>query len=180
MDDVEIRELFAKTCVTINEYQKSVTAIMKDIQKMNGRLKDMRLHATSEEMDQVIADYYGGIHDAGSLVDGLTERLKGLDHFVEVIDNLEGKVEQFAQIRDLLGDIEKNVTAMVQEIAIDKGKVSSIKKVAWKMENISNLLENEERTCEYDAATSMERLDALIEDMRGRIEDNKKILKALE
>lgn len=176
MHEPEIRELFGKTCTTISEYQKGMESIVKDVQKISIRLKEMKLDDMSAEMDEIIDGFHGGIQNAGNIVDGLTERFRELEQFVQIIEDVEAKVEKFGRIKELLKDIENSLDNISGEIAAGFSSKGEMDQTEKKLGAFQAKAEDIQANGPRDTVHTIYKLDAMIEAMEKRVAHNKKLL----
>lgn len=180
MTDKEIREIFIKTCTALNDYQKGIAEVTKGIQRINARLKDFKPEKMSKEMDAVIEDYYRGMDNAGSMIDGLSERLRELNSFVRVIEDMEEKTEEFSKINKLLKSTENAINQIVSESAFWKTGVDKINNYDMKMKPLKGELEGLAFGWEETPKGVETRLDNQIKWLQEKVREKKELLENMK
>jgi len=176
MDEAEIREAFNKVCNVLNDYQKGVSDVSKGIYKINSMLRNFKPEAISTEMNDVIEDYYNGLSSANATVDGLTERLRELESFAEVIEDLEYKNDKFTTIKEMVRSTETSLNDIINTASVWKSKTNKIETYEEKVSTLYNHLTNANEDDLEKMVAELKDLDLHIEWMEENIGKKIKII----
>ena len=130
-------------------------------------------------MDAVIEDYYKGMDNAGGMIDGLSERLQELKGFVQVIEDMEEKTEEFSKINKLLKSTEAAINEIVSENSFWKNNIDKINNYDMKMNPLKRELEDLAFGWEETPKGVETRLDNQIMWLQKKIKEKKDLLESM-
>lgn len=180
MDESAIRETFSKSANILNDTAKGIGEIAKKIDKIHSDLSNINGEELTQETDTVIEEYLSSLTSAGDIIEVLEYRLKDLEHFAEIVSDIDVNIDKLEQIEEMIKRTDELVSSMVTETTKWKNKGGKMKSYEDKRRGLKKNMD----ALEFDEGGSLvlqsKKIDGVIKYFENKIKTNKNILAAME